>query len=59
MTAKVTDIKRKRQKAHRPSTFDLDRVAEGVRLILEGIGEDPNREGLRDTPDALPKCMTS
>jgi GTP cyclohydrolase I len=50
MTAKVTDIKRKRQKAHRPSTFDLDRVAEGVRLILEGIGEDPNREGLRDTP---------
>lgn len=29
---------------------DLDRLARGVRLILEGIGEDPDREGLRDTP---------
>jgi GTP cyclohydrolase I len=24
-----------------------------VRLILEGIGEDPNREGLRDTPERV------
>jgi GTP cyclohydrolase I len=29
---------------------DLDRVAEAARDILEAIGEDPNREGLRDTP---------
>jgi GTP cyclohydrolase I len=29
---------------------DLDRIASGVRLILEGIGEDPNRDGLIDTP---------
>jgi GTP cyclohydrolase I len=29
---------------------DRDRIAAGVRLILEGIGEDPSREGLRDTP---------
>lgn len=29
---------------------DLDRIARGVRLILEGIGEDPERAGLVDTP---------
>ncbi|MGZ8844488.1 MAG: GTP cyclohydrolase I FolE [Pyrinomonadaceae bacterium] len=50
MSAKVTDIKRKRARASRTTAPDLDRIAEGVRLILEGIGEDPNREGLRDTP---------
>lgn len=50
MSAKVTDIKRKRNKPRRPNAVDLDRIAKGVRLILEGIGEDPNREGLRDTP---------
>jgi len=31
-------------------TFDLDKVEAGVRLILEGIGEDLDRDGLRDTP---------
>jgi GTP cyclohydrolase I len=31
-------------------TFDSDRVERGVRLILEGIGEDLGRDGLRDTP---------
>jgi GTP cyclohydrolase I len=30
--------------------FDHDKVAQGVRLILEGIGEDLERDGLRDTP---------
>jgi GTP cyclohydrolase IA len=29
---------------------DLELVARGVRLILEGIGEDPSRPGLVDTP---------
>jgi len=30
--------------------FDDQKVEEGVRLILEGIGEDPDRGGLRETP---------
>ncbi len=30
--------------------FDAGKVEEGVRLILEGIGEDPGRKGLKDTP---------
>jgi GTP cyclohydrolase I len=29
---------------------DLERIAQGIRLIIEGIGEDPERPGLRDTP---------
>jgi len=30
--------------------FDLGKVERGVRLILEGIGEDLQRDGLRETP---------
>jgi GTP cyclohydrolase IA len=30
--------------------FDFGKVERGVRLILEGIGEDLGRDGLRDTP---------
>lgn len=40
-------------KAMRVPDFDRAKVAEGVRLILEGVGEDPKREGLRDTPDRV------
>jgi GTP cyclohydrolase IA len=30
--------------------FDEDKIAEGVRLILDGIGEDVDRGGLKETP---------
>ncbi|MBI2238888.1 MAG: GTP cyclohydrolase I FolE [Actinobacteria bacterium] len=36
-----------------PVGFDRKKVEEGVRLILEGIGEDPEREGIRDTPERV------
>ena len=29
---------------------DRDKIESGVRLILEGIGEDPDRDGLLETP---------
>jgi GTP cyclohydrolase IA len=36
-----------------PEGFDRTKVEEGVRLILEGIGEDPDRGGLRETPSRV------
>jgi GTP cyclohydrolase IA len=33
--------------------MDLDRIAKAVREILEAIGEDPDRDGLRDTPERV------
>lgn len=33
--------------------IDREKILEGVKLIIEGIGEDPNREGLLETPDRI------
>lgn len=33
--------------------IDADKIKEAVRLLLEGIGEDPDREGLAETPDRV------
>ena len=36
---------------------DLPAIEEAVRQILVAIGEDPEREGLAETPDGWPGCM--
>ncbi len=33
--------------------MDREKIIQGVNLILEGIGENPDREGLIDTPDRI------
>ncbi len=32
---------------------DHEKIKEAVKLLLEGIGEDVNREGLKETPDRI------
>ena len=50
MTSKFS----KEENSHSPEVelppVDLDRIAQGVRLILEGLGENPERPGLLETP---------
>jgi GTP cyclohydrolase I len=33
--------------------MDKEKIKKGVRLILEGIGDDPEREGLKRTPERV------
>jgi GTP cyclohydrolase I len=37
--------------------FDHDRAAAAVRELLYAIGEDPDRDGLRDTPDRVARAF--
>ena len=37
---------------------DQKKIREAVRLLLEGAGEDVNREGLRETPDRIARMYT-
>ena len=37
---------------------DHKKVEQAIRLLLEGIGEDPNREGLAETPDRIARALT-
>jgi GTP cyclohydrolase I len=48
MSTKLTDAEE--ELSETSTGVDLELIARGVRLILEGIGEDPTRAGLLDTP---------
>ena len=37
------------------TNVDLNKIEEAVKMILEAVGEDPNREGLLDTPKRVSK----
>lgn len=38
--------------------MDLKKIEQGVRLILEGTGEDPERPGLRNTPERVARMFS-
>ena len=37
--------------------MDHDKIERGVRLMLAGMGEDPEREGLRETPARVARAL--
>ncbi|HHY08082.1 MAG TPA: GTP cyclohydrolase I FolE [Corynebacteriales bacterium] len=38
--------------------YDFDRVTAAIRELLIGLGEDPDREGLKDTPTRVARAYT-
>jgi GTP cyclohydrolase I len=48
----IYNIKKKRRK------MDSNKIKQGTKLILEGIGEDISREGLVDTPDRVARMYS-
>ena len=38
-------------------SMDLEKIERGVRMILEGIGEDPNRPGIVETPGRVARMF--
>jgi GTP cyclohydrolase IA len=55
MSTKLSDaeeLSKELSNEERPGV-DLELIARGVRLILEGIGEDPLRPGLQSTPQRV------
>ena len=51
-TDNTDKIEKADQKADQKQV-DLELIAQGVRMILEGIGEDPERAGLQETPQRV------
>ena len=50
MTTKFTKEEKSPSPVDEVPPVDMELIAQGVRLILEGLGEDPKRPGLQETP---------
>src|SRR6185295_6039330 len=50
MTSKLSEEKNEKPSAPEMPPVDRELIARGVRMILEGLGENPERPGLLDTP---------
>jgi GTP cyclohydrolase I len=50
MSTKVSGVNGKELSGAGSAVVDLELIARGVRMILEGIGEDADRPGLKETP---------
>ena len=53
MATKFSDEKLDQESQQTYREVNLETIASGVRLILEGIGEDPERPGLKETPQRV------
>ena len=53
MATKFEQKQSERSADTRARDVDRDLIARGVRMILEGLGEDPDRPGLQDTPERV------
>jgi GTP cyclohydrolase IA len=42
----------------RDGSFDLPRIERAIREVLLAVGEDPDRDGLRDTPARVARALT-
>ncbi len=51
----VTKFPKASDRSPEPETpaVDLELIAQGVRMILEGLGENPDRPGLQETPQRV------
>ena len=58
MTKEAQPVKgRKRGTKTKPRIGDLRKIEEGVKSILEGIGEDPRRPGIQRTPKRVARMF--
>lgn len=48
---------RKNRKNFQVKKMDQKKIEQGVRLVIEGLGEDPERPGLKGTPGRVARMM--